>query len=117
VAGSPTEEGGVTLAHFRDAMSSRLYLQALANSLILGAATAMLSVAVGLPLAWAVSRTKVPAKRFIHLTAIVSNLTPPFLTAIAFVNLFSPRAGLVNRFFRDLLGMPASRSTCSPWRD
>ncbi len=107
VAGSLTEEGGVTLVHFRDAMSSRLYLQALRNSLILGAATAVLSVAIGLPLAWAVSRTNVPAKRFIHLTAIVSYLTPPFLTAIAFVNLFSPRAGLVNRFFRDLLGMPA----------
>jgi len=54
-----------------------------------------------------VSRTNVPAKRFIHLTAIVSYLTPPFLTAIAFVNLFSPRAGLINRFFRDVLGMPA----------
>jgi len=43
----------------------------------------------------------------------VSYLTPPFLTAIAFVNLFSPRAGLVNRFFRDALGMPRSRSTFS----
>jgi len=107
VAGSVTGEGAVTVAHFRDALSSRLYVQALRNSLILGAATAALSVAVGLPLAWAVSRTNVPAKRFIHLTAIVSYLTPPFLTAIAFVNLFSPRAGLVNRFFRDALGMPA----------
>ena len=64
----------------------------------------MLSVAVGLPLAWAVSRTNVPAKRFIHLTAVVSYLTPPYLTAIAFVNLFSPKAGLVNRFVRDVLG-------------
>jgi iron(III) transport system permease protein len=82
-------------------------VQALRNSLILGAATALLSVAVGLPLAWAVSRTTVPGKRFIHLTAIVSYLTPPFLTAIAFVNLFSPRAGLVNGFMRDVLGMPA----------
>ena len=81
--------------------------EALRNSLVLGTATAVLSVAVGLPLAWAVSRTNVPAKRFIHLTAIVSYLTPPFLTAIAFVNLFSPRAGLINRFFRDVLGMPA----------
>jgi iron(III) transport system permease protein len=107
VAGSVTSEGGVTLAHFRDALSSRLYVQALRNSLVLGAATAVLSVAVGLPLAWVVSRTNVPAKRFIHLTAIVSYLTPPFLTAIAFVNLFSPRAGLINRFFRDVLGMPA----------
>jgi iron(III) transport system permease protein len=107
IGGSLTGDDGPTLAHFRDAVSSRLYVQALRNSLILGAATAVLSVAVGLPLAWAVSRTNVPAKRFIHLTAVVSYLTPPFLTAIAFVNLFSPRAGLVNRFFRDVLGMPA----------
>ncbi|MGH7344255.1 MAG: ABC transporter permease [Candidatus Rokuibacteriota bacterium] len=106
VAGSVTDDGGFTLAHFRDAMSSRLYVQALRNSLVLGAATAVLSIAVGLPLAWAVSRTNVPAKGFIHLTAVVSYLTPPFLTAIAFVNLFSPRAGLVNRFVRDVLGMP-----------
>ena len=107
VGGSLTGDSGLTLAHFRDAVSSRLYVQALRNSLVLGGATAVLSVAIGLPLAWAVSRTNVPAKRFIHLTAVVSYLTPPFLTAIAFVNLFSPRAGLVNRFFRDVLGMPA----------
>jgi iron(III) transport system permease protein len=107
VTGSVTADEGVTLAHFREAVSSRLYVQALRNSLILGTATALLSVAVGLPLAWAVSRTNVPGKRFIHLTAIVSYLTPPFLTAIAFVNLFSPRAGLVNGFMRDVLGMPA----------
>ena len=106
VAGSVTADGGLTLAHFRDALSSRLYVQALRNSLILGISTAALSVAIGLPLAWAVSRTNVPAKQFIHLTAVVSYLTPPFLTAIAFVNLFSPRAGLVNRFVRDVLGMP-----------
>jgi len=107
VGGSLTGDSGLTLAHFRDAVSSRLYVQALRNSLVLGGATAVLSVAIGLPLAWAVSRTNVPAKRFIHLTAVVSYLTPPFLTAIAFVNLFSPRAGLVNRFFRDVLGLPA----------
>jgi len=107
VWGSVNTDGHLTLAHFRDAVSSRLYTQALRNSLILGISTAVLSVAIGLPLAWAVSRTNVPGKQFIHLTAIVSYLTPPFLTAIAFVNLFSPRAGLVNRFVRDVLGMPA----------
>jgi len=106
VWGSVSTGDGVTLAHFRDALSSRLYLTALRNSLVLGLWTAVLSVAIGLPLAWAVSRTNAPARRFIHLTAVVSYLTPPFLTAIAFVNLFSPNAGLVSRFVRDVLGMP-----------
>ena len=107
LVGSLNADGQVTFAHFRDAFTSRLYVQALLNSLILGAWTAVLSVGIGLPLAWAVSRTNVPGKRFVHLTAVVSYLTPPFLTAIAFVNLFSPNAGLVNAFMRDVLGAPA----------
>ena len=105
--GSVSTDGRPTLDHFREALGSRLYVQALGNSLVLGAWTAALSVAIGLPLAWAVSRTNTPAKRFIHLTALVSYITPPFLTAIAFVNLFSPNAGLVNRFLRDVAGLPA----------
>ncbi|HEU5319741.1 MAG TPA: iron ABC transporter permease [Methylomirabilota bacterium] len=107
VWGSVAAEGRLTVAHFREAFGSRLYTQALWNSLVLGGWTAVLSVGLGLPLAWAVSRTNTPAKRFIHLTAVVSYVTPPFLTAIAFVNLFGPNAGLVNRFVREVLGAPA----------
>jgi iron(III) transport system permease protein len=107
VWGSVTDGGRLTLEHFREALRGRLYVQALLNSLVLGAWTATLSVAIGLPLAWAVSRTNVPARRFLHLTAVVAYITPPFLTAIAFVNLFGPNAGLVNRFVRDVLGAPA----------
>src|SRR5262245_31586566 len=105
--GSVTADGRLSLEHFRRALGSRLYLQALWNSLVLGAWTAVLSVAVGLPLAWAASRTDVPGKRFIHLTATVAYITPPFLTAIAFVYLWSPNAGLLNRLARDVLGLPA----------
>jgi iron(III) transport system permease protein len=106
VWGSMTAEGRLTLEHFREALSSRLYVQALRNSLVLGAWTSALSVAIGLPLAWAAARTNAPARRFVHLTAVVAYVTPPYLTAIAFVNLFSPNAGLVNVFVRDVLGMP-----------
>ena len=107
VWGSVSDDGRPTLEHFREALSNRLYVTALRNSLVLGAWTAVLSIAIGLPLAWAVSRTDVPARRFVHVTALVAYLTPPYLTAIAFVNLFSPNAGLVNRLVRDVLGAPA----------
>ena len=105
--GQPERRRPLTLEHFREALSNRLYVIALRNSLVLGAWTAVLSVAIGLPLAWAVSRTDVPARRFVHVTALIAYLTPPYLTAIAFVNLFSPNAGLVNRVVRDVLGVPA----------
>ncbi len=95
-----------TFEHFVDALTGRLYVQALLNSLILGAWTALFSILIGVPLAWAVSRTNVPGKRLIHLTANLSYLSPPFLIAIAFVSLFSPNAGLINTFFRDVAGLP-----------
>jgi iron(III) transport system permease protein len=107
VWGSMTADGRLTFEHFREALSSRLYVQALRNSLVLGLWTSVLSVAIGLPLAWAAARTNAPARRFVHLTAVIAYVTPPYLTAIAFVNLFSPNAGLVNRFLRDVLGLPA----------
>src|SRR5258708_35352575 len=41
-----------------------------------------------------------------QLTASLSYLSPPFLTAIAFTYLFSPNAGLINVLMRDVLGLP-----------
>lgn len=104
--GSVWGESGFTLEHFTEALSGRLYLQALLNSLMLGAWTGLFSLLLGLPLAWAVARTNVPGKGLITLTANLSYLSPPFLTAIAFVNLFGTNAGLINVFFRDVVGLP-----------
>lgn len=99
-------EEGISLEHFVEALTGRLYVQALLNSLILGGWTALFSIVIGVPLAWAVSRTNVPGKKLIHLTANLAYLSPPFLIAIAFVNLFSPNAGLINVLLRDVLGLP-----------
>jgi iron(III) transport system permease protein len=104
--GSLRGEQGLSLDHFSEVLSGRLYVNALLNSLILGAWTGLFSLLIGLTLAWAVSRTDVPCKRFIQATATVSYLLPPFLTAIAFTYLFSPNAGLINVLMRDVLGLP-----------
>jgi iron(III) transport system permease protein len=97
---------GMSLDHFSEVLSGRLYVNALKNSLILGAWTGLFSLIIGLLLAWAVSRTDVPWKPFIRATATLSYLLPPFLTAIAFTYLFSPNAGLINVLVRDVLGLP-----------
>src|SRR5215475_6143411 len=104
--GSLHGEQGLSFSHFQEVLSGRLYINALLNSLILGAWTGLFSLLIGLTLAWAVSRTDVPGKRFINATATVSYLLPPFLTAIAFTYLFSPNAGLINVLVRDVLGLP-----------
>src|SRR5262245_66610971 len=72
--GSLTGEHGLSLGHFGEVLSGRLYVNALLNSLILGAWTGLFSLLIGLILAWAVSRTDVPGKRFIQATATLSYL-------------------------------------------
>jgi iron(III) transport system permease protein len=106
LVGSVRSEEGLSLEHFTEALSGRLYLQALVNSLVLGAWTGLFSIVIGLPMAWAVSRTNVPFPALFRVTATLSYLSPPFLTAIAYVNLFSPNAGLINVLLRDVVGAP-----------
>ena len=104
--GSVRGEQGLSFEHFGEVLTGRLYISALQNSLILGAWTGLFSLVIGLLLAWAVSRTDVPGKPLIKATATLSYLSPPFLTAIAFVYLFSPNAGILNVFLRDVAGLP-----------
>src|SRR3954471_11403009 len=104
--GSIRGEQGLSLENFAEVVSGRLYVNALKNSLILGAWTGLFSLIIGVSLAWAVSRTDVPGKALIQITASLAYLSPPFLTAIAFVYLFSPNAGLINVLVRDVLGLP-----------
>ena len=104
--GSVYGEQGLSLDKFGEVFSGRLYRQALFNSLILGAWTGLFSLVIGVVLAWAVSRSDVPGKTLIQITVSLSYLSPPFLTAIAFVYLFSPNAGLMNVLLRDVFGLP-----------
>src|SRR5258708_39442703 len=104
--GSVRGEQGLGFEHFAEVLTGRLYVTALKNSLMLGAWTSLFSTIIGLTLAWAGSRTDVPAKPLLQATATLSYLSPPFLTAIAFTYLFSPNAGLINVLLRDVVGLP-----------
>jgi iron(III) transport system permease protein len=105
--GSVWTGSGIGIANFAQVLSQRLYFEALFNSLTLGAWTALLSIVIGVPLAWAVVRTDLPGRQFVKLTATLAYLSPPFLVAIAYVNLFSPRAGVINAFLHQATGSSA----------
>src|SRR5215467_10338811 len=68
LVGSVRGEEGLSLEHFTEALSGRLYLQALLNSLVLGAWTGFFSIVIGLPMAWAESRTNVPGPALFRVT-------------------------------------------------
>ena len=105
IVASVTHEGSFTLEHFASALTRGAYYNALINSVLLGFGTAVLSVLIGAPMAWAVSRTNMPAKNLVRVLVGVSYITPPFLSAIAYVILLAPNSGVLNQFIAGLLGI------------
>jgi iron(III) transport system permease protein len=56
-------------------------------------------------MAWLVTRTDLPAKRFLRMLILASFVTPPFLGAFAWVLLGGPNAGIINQWYYDLFGL------------
>ncbi len=77
---------------------------ALTNTLQLGLGAGLMSVVLGVPLAWAVARSDMKLKRLVHALVALSYITPPYLTALAYTILAGPDAGHFNRLLRALFG-------------
>ena len=98
------DTGRLTLANYYDAYSSARHIQALMNSLQLGVGVAVLSCLFGVPLAWAISRTDMPAKGLIRLLVLGAFITPPYLAAVGWILLAGPNAGWINRVWMAVTG-------------
>jgi iron(III) transport system permease protein len=102
--GLPDEAG---LDHFVRVYSRSQNFEPLANTLILALGTGVLSVVLGVPLAWATARSDMPLRRTIQALVALSYITPPYLTALAYIILLGPDAGYINRLLRWLFGFEA----------
>jgi iron(III) transport system permease protein len=98
------DTGRLTLANYLAAYGNVRHLEALANSLELGAGVAILATIFGVPLAWAISRTDMPAKGFIRLMAFAAFITPPYLGAVGWILLAGPNSGWLNKLWIGLTG-------------
>lgn len=98
------KNGQLTLANFAalvtDVTLRRPFVVAIGMALAVGA----LSCVVATPLAWLVSRTDLPGRRFVRALVTASFVTPPFLGAIAWEILAAPNSGLINVLYRHLAG-------------
>ncbi len=95
---------GWTLRNYATAFGSKRYLDAYVNSLLLGGCVSALCIVLGLPIAWAVSRTDMPCKALVRMLVLATFVTPPFLGATAWILLASPNAGWINVAWRSLFG-------------
>ncbi|WP_233870628.1 ABC transporter permease [Paraburkholderia adhaesiva] len=100
------QTGRLSFANYRLAYGSMRNLRALLNSLELGVGVALLSAVLGVPLAWANSRTDMPARSFVRLMVLGAFVTPPYLSAISWILLAGPNSGWLNRTWMTVTGTP-----------
>ena len=98
------DTGAFTLANYAAAYGRPRYIQALWNSVVLGAAVSVLCLIFAVPIAWGVSRTDMPAKGLVRLLVLGAFITPPYLGAIGWILLAGPNAGWINRIWYALGG-------------
>jgi iron(III) transport system permease protein len=82
--------------------------KALKNSLIIAAGVTFFSTITGVFFAWLVSRTDLPLKETMKVLFLIPFMLPPFIGALAWKMLLSPRAGYINKYLSDLFGLDGS---------
>ena len=78
---------------------------ALLNSLFIASGVTVMSTVIGTFFAWLVTRTDLPFKPAMRVLFLVPFMLPSFIGALAWKMLLSPRAGYINRFLMDVVGL------------
>ena len=94
-----------TLAHYRQLFVDPAFVRPLWTTLWTSAAVGLGCIIAAAPMAWLVSRTDLPCKRWWRTLILASFVTPPFIGAFAWVLLGGPNAGLVNQAYYALFGL------------
>lgn len=94
------ESGAFTVLNYFKVFQRSNVLEAIGNTLLMSIGIGGLSVLVGVPLAFGVSRTNMRGKAFVRSAIIVAIMTPPFLLSMAYIILAGPNVGLINRLLR-----------------
>jgi len=85
--------------------TDRIIPKAMLNSLYICSGTTVVSTVLGVSLAWINARTNCPGRDYLEPYNLIPFFLSPFVGAIAWHNLASPKIGLLNVWYRDLFGV------------
>ena len=85
--------------------TDRVIPKAIFNTFIISSGTMILATFLGVALAWINARTNCPWADYLEPYNLIPFFLSPFVGAIAWHNLASPRIGLLNVWYRDLFGV------------
>src|SRR5262249_5228892 len=87
--------GAFTLGHYGAAATTPTFRTRVVNSFILATSVGVLSVLIATPMAWAIARTDMPLRGVMRVLVFGSVVTPGLLTALAWILLAGPNAGIL----------------------
>ncbi len=94
-------------ANFSALFSDPRFYQAVGNTVICGLGATAISCVLGFGLAFIVSRTDMPGRRWFEVFNLVPFFLSPYVGAISWVYLAAPHSGILSRLLSDLFGLPA----------
>jgi iron(III) transport system permease protein len=94
----------LTLANYGRVLSSTFYLGSIYNTLLIGVAATLITIAMGVPLAFCLARLPIPAKTALLALASLPLVLPSFVAAYALVLLLG-RSGILTQWLREI-GIP-----------
>ncbi|MES1246077.1 MAG: iron ABC transporter permease [Actinomycetota bacterium] len=109
VSGSDVWHGTRTVSHYRHVFGQGTSLEAIKNTFIFAAGSALLAVAIASIVAFFVERTNAPLRRFVYFTVIVALGVPILVETMGWVLLLGPNNGLINSWIRDIFGFNAAQ--------
>ena len=99
-----TDKGGqLNLDNINYVFTKTDFFQAFWNSVKLGLFVGLMATIVGYIYAFAITRTKLPGKKFFNVMAILPILSPPFVISLAVMLLFG-RSGLITKTLLHIRG-------------
>ena len=114
VAASFQQAGTWTLANYREALSQRIVIEAILNSVVLSIATVLFCAVVGVPLAFVFERYTFPGRRVFAALAALPLVLPPLVGTVAFIFLCG-ESGILARSIQHLFGLQHSPWTLRGW--
>lgn len=85
-----------SLENFKTFFSLPYYYKTLFRSLVIATVTMLISLLIGLPIAYLMTRFNVAGKKALHILMIISLMSPPFIGAYSWILLFG-RSGFITK--------------------
>ena len=94
-------DGGLSLEYFKKFFSRKYYWSTLVNSFKVTITSTLVSVAIGLPMAYILRSVQIRGSRLLNILIVISYLSPPFIGAYAWIQLLG-RNGFITHILNVL---------------